>query len=324
MASSAVCKALVARFVADRSAVAAPLFAIMLPGLMGIAGFSIDYSMMQAADNRLQVAADAAALAAAPRVASSAQAISRAQEMATANAGNGTLSTTDIVTGRWNQGQGEFTAGASNPNAVQVTTRYAQANGNPHQLIFGGLIGIDTVDLSATAIAMSQGPACTSNIELVPDPFIPTRSSISTLGGPCAGSCPAGFRGPNGFLQTPEGNPIVRLDVSASDFAISPNRTLTVRAGSAVNETYRLPGPGRWFVIVRSYTNPYNINDPATQNLPKTNIVYAAWGGGTATWSNNIRGTQTFTTPAQCPPGNNGNGNGNGNNGGGNRARLVS
>jgi hypothetical protein len=299
---------------------------MMLPGLLGMTGFAIDVSLMQAADHRLQVAADAAALAAAPSAASSSQAIARAQQIATANAGSGTLAAADVAPGRWNQGQAEFTAGAANANAVRVTTRYSTANGNPHRLVFGGILGIETVDLAASAIAMSQGPACTSNIELIPDPFIPTRSSISTLGGPCTGSCPAGFRGPNGFLQTPEGNPIIRLDVSASDFAISPNRTLTVRAGSVVNESYRLPGPGRWFVIVRSYTNPYNINDAATQNLPKTNIVYAAWGGGTATWSNNIRGTQTFTTPALCPPGSNGNGsgNGNGNSGAGNRARLVS
>lgn len=324
MGSFKAVPALVARLAADRSAVTAPLFAIMLPGLLGVTGFAIDVSLIQAADHRLQVAADAAALAAAPSAASSSQAIARAQQIATVNAGSGTLAAADVTAGRWNQGQAQFTAGASNPNAVQVITRYATANGNPHRLVFGGIIGIESVDLAASAIAMSQGPACTANIELIPDPFIPTRSSISTLGGPCSGTCPAGFRGPNGFLQTPEGNPIVRLDVSAQDFALSPNRTLTVRAGSAVNETYTLPGPGRWFVIVRSYTNPYNINDPLTQNLPKTNIVYAAWGGGTATWSNNIRGTQTFTAAAQCPPNAQPGNNGNGNNSANRRARLVS
>ncbi len=288
----------------DRAGVVAVIFALMTPMLLAGVGFAVDGALMYTARNRLQVAADAAALAGVAQLARGG-ATAAAQSFADANVGAGALAASDVISGKWDAGAKRFSAGGGAPNALQVTTRFAAANGNPHRLVFGGALGFGEMDISARAIAMTTGGlTCSGNVVLFKDPtFVPSANarSVNTLGGPCGSPCPAGFKGPNGHVQTPEGNPVLRLDVGASTFAANPSQTLTVRSGSTINERYTLPGPGRWFVVATIFTNPYDINDPGTKTKPKTVIVYSNFGSGTATWSNDIRQVMSFTQPAQCP-----------------------
>jgi hypothetical protein len=63
------------------------------------------------------------------------------------------LDSGDIVAGYWDPISETFAPGGPNPNAVQVTARRAQDNGNPVQMMFATIFGFDTVDVGATAIA---------------------------------------------------------------------------------------------------------------------------------------------------------------------------
>jgi len=317
----------------DKSGVAAALFALTLPVLLGSVGLAVDGSLMYVAQNRLQVAADAAALSGAQYLndgVSAAQA--KALSLAEANIdGTGSsspvLSTSDIVAGTWDAAARTFTPATPSPNALRVTTRFAAANGNPHRLLFGAFIGRAQMDMQATAIALGTGgPTCPGNVVLYPDTSFtpqPNERRITTLGEPCGSDCPAGFSGSAGFLMTPEGHPVVRLTVGPLAFAANPTTTLTIRAGSTINDSYTLPGPGRFFVVVKSFTNPYDINDPATRFRPKTSLVWSNFGAGTATWSNNIRRIWVPPVPPVCPPTSTGGGSSSGGSGGGSGGKSI-
>ena len=63
----------------------------------------------------------------------------------------------DITFGVWDTKLRTFTENASSPNAVQVVTRRAKANGNALSLIFGAVIGHKYTDVGETAIATFKG-----------------------------------------------------------------------------------------------------------------------------------------------------------------------
>jgi Flp pilus assembly protein TadG len=317
----------------DRSGVTAALFALSLPVLLGSVGLAVDGSLMYVAQNRLQVAADAAALAGAQYLNDGVDAAqAKAIDLATANIdGTGSsspvLSGSDIEAGTWDAAARTFTPGTPSPNALRVTTRFAEANGNPHRLLFGAFLGRAQLDLEATAIALGTGgPTCPGNVVLYPDTTFtpqPNERRITTLGEACGADCPAGFSGSAGYLMTPEGHPIIRLTVGPLAFAANPTTTLTIRSGSTINDSYTLPGPGRFFVAVKSFTNPYDINDPATRFLPKTSLVWSNFGAGTATWSNNIRRIWVPPVAPVCPPTSTGGGSSSGGSGGGSGGKSI-
>jgi hypothetical protein len=130
--------------------------AILLPMFLIMAGFVIDLGQIYAAKSRLQATADASALAAAAMLANTTQARSEAQTYAGRNfPGHGTVvKSEDVEFGTWHQGT--FTPGGGSPNAVRVTARRAQANGNPVSLFFGGFLGMQEANVNAAAVAMAN------------------------------------------------------------------------------------------------------------------------------------------------------------------------
>ncbi len=63
------------------------------------------------------------------------------------------LADSDIISGRWDHDSRVFTAGGNPQNAVKVTTRMSQQSGNPVGTFFAGVLGINNVDITTSAVA---------------------------------------------------------------------------------------------------------------------------------------------------------------------------
>ena len=124
---------------------------------VGFSALAIDGSYLYVMHNRMQSAADAAALAAASQLPDAddtrAAAISYAQKNLPSGENGVVLTNSDVVLGTWDDDTRTFTAGVTPANAVQVTVRRAAANANSVQLFLASMFGEDSVDLSATATA---------------------------------------------------------------------------------------------------------------------------------------------------------------------------
>lgn len=92
----------------------------------------------------------------------------------------GSLTISDVIIGRWNEETGAIAIGAEPANAVRITTRRSQKNGNALPLIFAGVLGHNTADVAASSIAILDD----SFVETVPmalraDGFGPIDEDIS-------------------------------------------------------------------------------------------------------------------------------------------------
>jgi uncharacterized protein YegL len=165
------------------------IFTVYLPVVVGFFTLAVDMSYIYRTRNTLQVAAEAAALAASMQLPNAANACTFAKQYADTNMPHANYGwvlkqnpsdCADVVVGMWPQtcpaGTNCFVSNASQPcgnqcNAVQVTTRMATANNNPLQLAFAPLIGITSFDVSSTAVAVyGSDPASPSwNVGIVED-----------------------------------------------------------------------------------------------------------------------------------------------------------
>jgi hypothetical protein len=140
-----------------------PIVAIALPVLLAMGAIVIDLGRLYQVRSQLQGTADAAALAGAALLPNETSVRSEAARYAQLNyPGYGTVvSTNDVVLGSWINNA--FTAGGSPSNAVRVTARRAQANGNQVPLFLGGFVGRQYSDVGASAVAVrnaQDGGAC--------------------------------------------------------------------------------------------------------------------------------------------------------------------
>lgn len=129
--------------------VIAPVAAFSMVALLGFAAFAVDVSTMYAEHAQLQNGADSAALAiaqgclASPPTAACSSPLSEATGLANSNALD---DSTNIVTATVAAG------------VVDVTTQSRDASGNNHfSLVFARALGIDTVDIRASAQAKFGG-----------------------------------------------------------------------------------------------------------------------------------------------------------------------
>ncbi len=81
-----------------------------------------------------------------------------------------TINDGDIQVGRWDFEAQTFTAGLNSPNAVRVTARRDRAANGPIVTFFAGIMGINTINVSATATA-SLGALSTTNVGDLPAPI---------------------------------------------------------------------------------------------------------------------------------------------------------
>ena len=170
----------------NQNGIAATMMAALLPALVAFSALAIDMSYAYWIRTQLQHAASAAALAGASQLyapantenAVKAEAITYANmNMDPARFGT-TLAYVDVVLGNWDAVNREFTpmgapgiggTACGNPapqetdpkcltiDAVEVTTRKAQVNGNQLELFLGGAVGLSETDINTVAIAWSAG-----------------------------------------------------------------------------------------------------------------------------------------------------------------------
>lgn len=143
-----------------------PLVGVALTIGVSAAAMGIDYTRAQALQQTLELAADAAALAAAARLpdadAARAAAMAYVEKNMPSNAFGQVLNPSDVEIGGWDQATHSFVpAGPTVPAAaVRVVTRLAASNGNALETYFGGVFGKDSVDIAASAIAGRTGAPC--------------------------------------------------------------------------------------------------------------------------------------------------------------------
>jgi len=143
-----------------RRAFAIVYIATVLLILVGVVGLAADTAYVYLTGQRLQVAADAAALAGAQEVEyNSTQAVTNAISAAAANTAAGAAvqlnSATDVQVGNYVRATATFTANTAPYNACKVTAnRTTGSLGGPLNLIFGPVFGIKTSNVSRTAVAM--------------------------------------------------------------------------------------------------------------------------------------------------------------------------
>ena len=153
----------------DEEGAVAVWMAAGMTALMGMAALAIDTGHVYSEQNRLQAAADAAALAASAVMATggSAQdaedaAIEYAEKNLPPETFGNVLSEADIQEGEWDSDARSFSPGGSSPNAVRVTMRRTEANGNAVNTFLAGLVGYREMDVvvQAMASAVPGQPGC--------------------------------------------------------------------------------------------------------------------------------------------------------------------
>ncbi len=153
--------------------------AVTLAVFIGIAAFAVDIGYTRVARTELQRAADAAALAATRQLGVLYEAMSyeaqqtydaggdevlikaAAVDVASKNRAAGTnivIDSADIQIGTWDQDRDpHFLAGLSQPDAVHVTARRDGTTNGPITTFFARIFGINSVSVSAGAIAALTG-----------------------------------------------------------------------------------------------------------------------------------------------------------------------
>lgn len=144
----------------DRSGAFAPISALVMTALLGFGALAIDMGYNYYTRNKLQVAADASALAGASQLENlpdQTPIVTEALEyadnnMSFANYGN-VLVAADVVVGNWDADSRTFTAALDPMNAVMTTTRRDDTAGNAVPAFLGGVAGFTEYDISASAVA---------------------------------------------------------------------------------------------------------------------------------------------------------------------------
>ena len=151
-----------------------PLAVILLVLLIGMVAFAVDLGYLSLARTQIQAAADAGALAGAIALGKDAPGDVRllAQTAVQANkvAGSaGVIELEDVELGTWNSDTHQFTrlsgADESEANSVRVTCHRSFSRGNPIQLFFAPVLGVDFGEASASAVAL-RAPICGAFIGL--------------------------------------------------------------------------------------------------------------------------------------------------------------
>lgn len=144
----------------SRRGIALVWVAVVLLLLVLMMGWAVDTLHASRAAQQLQTAADAAALAGARCIPIDiSTAPSAALTIAAANHVAGSpvqLASTDVVLGQFDRTRGLFTPTSTAPNAVRVTARRtADSPGGSLALLFGSIVGVGSIDLQRSAVAMA-------------------------------------------------------------------------------------------------------------------------------------------------------------------------
>ncbi len=162
-------------FLRDRQGSVIIVVAVSMAMIAGFSALAVDMGYLYSMKNRLQATADAAATAGASQLGVDeatvkAEATAYAAKNMPAGDHGTVLTDADVVLGHWDNATREFIpmgtgAACANPvaletdttclaiDAVSVTVRRAEANGNPAPLYFAAVLGREQIDVVASAIA---------------------------------------------------------------------------------------------------------------------------------------------------------------------------
>jgi Flp pilus assembly protein TadG len=162
---------------------------IIIPVSFGFCALGVDAGHCMLVKAQLQNAADAAARAGALNMPTSrSAAISAATSTAASNYANGTTitlnSSTDIEFLNWTSKTNNTVVSVANystANAIKVTTRRTAAANTAVKLFFGGMIGLGSMDVTASSVATFSGGNTTAiNVSGQCDPWLAGMPSGTT------------------------------------------------------------------------------------------------------------------------------------------------
>ncbi len=198
--------------------------------VMLFASFAVDLGRVMVARSELQAAADSAARAGVnvfQATRSSTNAVSAAVASASENRADATPvaldPNLDVQIGVWNATNRTFTPSSSptpNANAVRVTARRIAARNNATPLTFASLIGVPSIDIERSAIAMVAQPNSTT-------------ADVAGRGNAFSGGQPV-----NTFLYDPWGGETVSASLTPTRlnaFELRPGATMTFAATGSVS-----------------------------------------------------------------------------------------
>jgi Flp pilus assembly protein TadG len=154
---------------------------LIMPVLLGFASLGLDLGRVQLTKAKLQYAADSAARAAASAIPNDPQAaVALAVKYAGMHSVNGTpiqMLEQDVEFGIWDIKLRTFTKlsgfGVYGANAVRVSISRVAAKGNATKMQLASLVGMSSVDVKVSAIAMvSGGATVTINVPGTSDPYL--------------------------------------------------------------------------------------------------------------------------------------------------------
>lgn len=144
-----------------------PIMALVL--MIGIAGaaLAIDLARAHAFRHQLQLTADAAALAAAVNLPDQAAARQSAFRYAARNMPDhpDVITADSIAFGRWDPDARRLERDDQAPSAIEVTAKLDMTDGNPLTTLFAGVLGHETLNVAASAVAGKRSPMCILSLE---------------------------------------------------------------------------------------------------------------------------------------------------------------
>jgi len=162
------------------------LLALLLPVMMTVAGFVADMGNLIVVRTTLGAAADAGALAAAGNLMSDMsysdiQQIGADYAQVNVPTNYGSVSEpASVVFGVWDPQSRTFTPANSDMNAVKVTTERSNARGNPVPSFFGKVVGVQSTDLTASAVAVGA-VAASNNSEGSQAVYVTSTKDLSNV-----------------------------------------------------------------------------------------------------------------------------------------------
>lgn len=131
------------------------LASVTMMALTGFLSLAVDFGRVQLARTQLRDTVDAACRYAVTGL-SDGTYLTKAQSVASANTVDMSaleLTSGDVEQGTWNISTRVFTPTSSSPNAIRVTGRLASSRNTALPLMFAGVVGKSSIDLSAQSIA---------------------------------------------------------------------------------------------------------------------------------------------------------------------------
>ena len=140
----------------NRRGSAVTMVALALPALTGAMALGIDFTMYRMVHNRMQIAADGAALAAAAQIERRGDITGTALAQVMQGLPGeyaGMTTTADVVTGVYDETNGFVPGNGPDVNAVQVTAERSPARSNAARQILAQVLGVGPVTIRVAAVA---------------------------------------------------------------------------------------------------------------------------------------------------------------------------